>query len=195
VQHITKFLLELGAGFAFVGRQRVLDVSGDEFSIDLLFYQLRLRRYVVVELKTGKFKPEHLGQLGFYCTAIDAQVRAPDDEPTIGLLLCKTKNELVAEYALRTTSVPLGIADYQLVESLPKELDASLPSIARIEEELGKEPTPKATRPTKREGRTGERPQAGAEEERRRSMSAHLDGEAPEPARRADSYVKSGTGI
>jgi predicted nuclease of restriction endonuclease-like (RecB) superfamily len=138
VQHITKFLLELGAGFAFVGRQRVLDVDGDEFFIDLLFYHLRLRRYVVVELKAGKFKPEHLGQLGFYCTAIDAQVKAPDDEPTIGLLLCKTKNELVAEYALRTTAVPLGIANYQLVESLPKDLDASLPSIARIEEELGK---------------------------------------------------------
>jgi predicted nuclease of restriction endonuclease-like (RecB) superfamily len=147
VQHITKFLLELGAGFAFVGRQRVLDVSGDEFFIDLLFYHLRLRRYVVVELKAGKFKPDHLGQLGFYCTAIDAQVRAPDDEPTIGLLLCKTKNELVAEYALRTTAVPLGIADYQLVEALPKELDANLPSIARIEEELGKEPAPKTSRP------------------------------------------------
>jgi predicted nuclease of restriction endonuclease-like (RecB) superfamily len=150
VQHITKFLLELGAGFAFVGRQRVLDVSGDEFFIDLLFYHLRLRRYVVVELKAGKFKPEHLGQLGFYCTAIDAQVKAPDDEPTIGLLLCKTKNELVAEYALRTTAVPLGIADYQLVESLPKELDASLPSIARIEEELGKDSEPKAPRLAKK---------------------------------------------
>ncbi len=155
VQHITRFLLELGAGFAFVGRQRVLDVSGDEFFIDLLFYHLRLRRYVVVELKAGKFKPEHLGQLGFYCTVIDAQVKAPDDEPTIGLLLCKTKNELVAEYALRTTSVPLGIADYQLVEFLPKELDASLPSIARIEEELGKEPAPKRTRPTKNESARG----------------------------------------
>jgi predicted nuclease of restriction endonuclease-like (RecB) superfamily len=150
VQHITKFLLELGAGFAFVGRQRVLDVRGDEFFIDLLFYHLRLRRYVVVELKAGKFKPEHLGQLGFYCTAIDAQVKASDDEPTIGLLLCKTKNELVAEYALRTTAVPLGIADYQLVESLPEELDASLPSIARIEEELGKDDPPKATRLTKK---------------------------------------------
>ncbi|MBL8621804.1 MAG: DUF1016 domain-containing protein [Myxococcales bacterium] len=151
VRHITTFLLELGAGFAFVGRQRVLDVSGDEFFIDLLFYHLRLRRYVVVELKAGKFKPEHLGQLGFYCTAIDAQVKDPDDEATIGLLLCKTKNELVAEYALRTTAVPLGIADYQLVESLPKDLDASLPSIERIEAELAtkatlKQATTRATR-------------------------------------------------
>lgn len=150
VQHITKFLLELGAGFAFVGRQRVVDVNGDEFFVDLLFYHLRLRRYVVVELKAGKFKPEHLGQLGFYCTAIDARVKAPDDEPTIGLLLCKSKNELVAEYALRTTAVPLGIANYQLVESLPEDLDASLPSIARIEEELGKPAERKTSRLVKK---------------------------------------------
>jgi predicted nuclease of restriction endonuclease-like (RecB) superfamily len=153
VQHITKFLLEFGAGFAFVGRQRVLDISGDEFFIDLLFYHLRLRRYVVVELKAGKFKPEHLGQLGFYCTAIDAQVKSTADEATIGLLLCKTRNELVAEYALRSTAVPLGIADYQLVESLPKELDANLPSIARIEEELAEgtkgNAASKATKPEK----------------------------------------------
>lgn len=156
VQHITKFLLELGAGVAFVGRQRVLDVSGDEFFIDLLFYHLRLRREVVVELKAGRFKPEHLGQLGFYCTAIDAQVNSPDDEATIGLLLCKTKNEVVAEYALRTTTVPLGIADYQLVDSLPKELDANLPSIKRIEEELAKEskPTPSAKRKSRGHSRT-----------------------------------------
>jgi predicted nuclease of restriction endonuclease-like (RecB) superfamily len=153
VQHITKFLLELGAGFAFVGRQRVLDIAGDEFFIDLLFYHLRLRRYVVVELKAGKFKPEHLGQLGFYCTAIDAQVKSTADEATIGLLLCKTRNELVAEYALRSNAVPLGIADYQLVESLPKELDANLPSIARIEEELAEgtkgNAASKATKPEK----------------------------------------------
>lgn len=165
VQHITRFLLELGAGFAFVGRQRVLDVSGDEFFIDLLFYHLRLRRYVVVELKAGKFKPEHLGQLGFYCTAIDAQVKAHDDEPTIGLLLCKSKNELVAEYALRTTSVPLGIADYQLVEALPQELDASLPSIARIEEELSKQPAAKTTRAPKKVPAKGT-PRAGARKKR-----------------------------
>lgn len=159
VQHITKFLLELGAGFAFVGRQRVLDVGGDEFFIDLLFYHLRLRRYVVVELKAGRFKPEHLGQLGFYCTAIDAQVKAPDDAATIGLLLCKTRNELVAEYALRTTAVPLGIADYQLVESLPKELDANLPSVARIEEELARESKPKASARAESRGRA--RPSRG----------------------------------
>lgn len=149
VQHITQFLLELGAGFAFVGRQRLLDVDGDEFFIDLLFYHLKLRRYVVIELKATKFKPEHLGQLGFYCTAIDAQVKAPDDAPTVGLLLCKTKSELVAEYALRSSTSPLGVSEYRLVESLPKDLEASLPSIARIEEELSKLPAPPLRRAKK----------------------------------------------
>lgn len=143
VKHVTQFLLELGAGFAFVGRQRLLEVGGDEFFLDLLFYHLKLRRYVVIELKATKFKPEHLGQLGFYCTAIDAQVKAPDDAPTIGLLLCKTKSELVAEYALRSSTSPLGVSEYRLVESLPKDLEANLPSIARIEEELSRLPAPR----------------------------------------------------
>ena len=99
VKHVTEFLLELGAGFAFVGRQVLLDVGGDEFFIDLLFYHLKLRCYVVIELKGGKFKPEHLGQLGFYLTAVDRQVKHQQDNPTIGLLLCKSKNKIVAEYA------------------------------------------------------------------------------------------------
>lgn len=136
VKHVTDFLLELGAGFAFVGRQVLLDVGGDEFFIDLLFYHLKLRCYVVIELKGGKFKPEHLGQLGFYMTAVDAQVKHPDDAPTIGLLLCKTKNKVVAEYALRDKSQAIGVAEYQLVESLPPELQTSLPSIEQIEREL-----------------------------------------------------------
>lgn len=136
VKHVTDFLLELGAGFAFVGRQVLLDVGGDEFFIDLLFYHLKLRRYVVIELKAGQFKPEHLGQLGFYLTTVDAQVKHPDDGPTIGLLLCKSKNKVVAEYALRDKSQPLGVAEYQLVESLPPELQTSLPSIEQIEREL-----------------------------------------------------------
>lgn len=136
VKHITDFLLELGAGFAFVGKQVLLDVGGEEFFIDLLFYHLKLRCYVVIELKAGKFKPEHLGQLGFYLTAVDAQVKHADDAPTIGLLLCKSKNKVVAEYALRDKSQPLGVAEYQLVESLPAELQTSLPSIAQIEREL-----------------------------------------------------------
>ena len=139
MRHVTEFLLELGAGFAFVGRQVLLDVGGDEFFIDLLFYHLKLRCYVVIELKGGKFKPEHLGQLGFYLTAVDAQVKHPQDGPTIGLLLCKSKNKVVAEYALRNTVQPMGVSEYQLVESLPPELQTSLPSIEQIEREIGRD--------------------------------------------------------
>ncbi|NNM80490.1 MAG: DUF1016 domain-containing protein [Gallionella sp.] len=136
VKHVTEFLLELGAGFAFVGRQVLLDVGGDEFFIDLLFYHLKLRCYVVIELKGGKFKPEHLGQLGFYLTAVDRQVKSEHDNATIGLLLCKSKNKIVAEYALGDKTQPMGIAEYKLLESLPAELQTSLPSIAQIENEL-----------------------------------------------------------
>ncbi len=136
VQHITQFLLELGAGFAYVGRQVHMEVGGEDFFIDLLFYHLKLRCYVVIELKAGKFKPEHLGQLGFYLTAVDAQIKQDQDAPTIGLLLCKSKNKVVAEYALRDSSKPIGIAEYQLVAALPEELQTSLPSIEQIEREL-----------------------------------------------------------
>ncbi|MHB1495317.1 MAG: PDDEXK nuclease domain-containing protein [Acidithiobacillus sp.] len=141
VKHVTEFLLELGSGFAFVGRQVLLDVGGDEFFIDLLFYHLKLRCYVVIELKGGKFKPEHLGQLGFYLTAVDRQVKSEHDNPTIGLLLCKSKNKIVAEYALGDKSQPMGIAEYKLLESLPAELQTSLPSIEQIERELGSSDT------------------------------------------------------
>lgn len=110
--------------------------GGDEFFIDLLFYHLKLRCYVVIELKAGKFKPEHLGQLGFYLTAVDEQVKHPQDNPTIGLLLCKSKNKVVAEYALRQNTQPLGVAEYKLIESLPPELATDLPSIEQIEQEL-----------------------------------------------------------
>ena len=137
VRHVTEFLLELGAGFAFVGRQVLLDVGGDEFFIDLLFYHLKLRCYVVIELKGGKFKPEHLGQLGFYLTAVDRQVKSEHDNATIGLLLCKSKNKVVAEYALGDKTQPMGVAEYKLLESLPPELQTSLPSIEQIERELG----------------------------------------------------------
>ncbi len=136
VKHVTQFLLELGAGFAFVGRQVLLTVGGDEFFVDLLFYHLKLRCYVVIGLKATDFKPEHTGQLGFYLTAIDAEVKASEDNPTIGLLLCKGKNKVVAEYAPRNTNQPMGVADYQLVESLPPDLEASLPRIEQIEREL-----------------------------------------------------------
>lgn len=142
MKHVTEFLLELGAGFAFVGRQVLLDVGGDEFFIDLLFYHLKLRCYVVIELKGGKFKPEHLGQLSFYLTAVDAQVKHPQDGPTIGLLLCKGKNKVVAEYALRNNVQPIGVSEYQLVESLPPELQTSLPSIEQIERELAGDDMP-----------------------------------------------------
>ncbi|HEY2899119.1 MAG TPA: PDDEXK nuclease domain-containing protein [Polyangia bacterium] len=139
IRHITRFLLELGAGFAFLGRQFRLEVQGDEFFVDLLFYHTRLKCHVVVELKAGAFKPEHAGQLNFYLAAVDAQVKAPDDKPTIGLLLCRTKNKLVAEYALSGIANPIGVAEYQLVRALPEPLDTNLPSIEELESALSGE--------------------------------------------------------
>jgi predicted nuclease of restriction endonuclease-like (RecB) superfamily len=135
-RHITRFLLEMGTGFAFVGRQYRIEVAGDEFFIDVLFYHIKLRCYVVVELKTTPFKPEYAGQLNFYLTAIDAQVKAEDDHPTIGLLLCKEKNRLVAEYALRGIAGPMGVAEYQLLREIPEAFEKRLPSIDEIENEL-----------------------------------------------------------
>ena len=137
VRHITHFLLELGSGFAFVGRQFRLEVNGDEFFIDLLFYHTRLKCYVVVELKATAFKPEHAGQLNFYLAAVDAQVKAPDDKPAIGLLLCKTQNRLVAEYALSGIDKPIGVAEYELVRALPETFVTSLPTVEELENELG----------------------------------------------------------
>ncbi|WP_027389478.1 PDDEXK nuclease domain-containing protein [Chrysiogenes arsenatis] len=136
IKHVTQFLLELGAGFAFVGRQVLLQVGEEEFFIDLLFYHLKLRCYVVIELKAGKFKPEHLGQLGFYMTAVDRQIKAEQDSATIGLLLCKSKDKVVAEYALGDKSQPMGIAEYKLQQALPEILETNLPSIEQIEREL-----------------------------------------------------------
>ncbi|WP_019864244.1 PDDEXK nuclease domain-containing protein [Methylovulum miyakonense] len=136
IRHIIRFLLELGAGFAFVGRQFRLDVDGDEFFIDLLFYHTRLKCYVVVELKATAFKPEHIGQLNFYLAVVDAQIKAADDQPTIGLLLCKKQNRLVAQYALSGIDKPIGVAEYQLLRDLPETLASNLPSIAEIEAEM-----------------------------------------------------------
>jgi len=133
---ITRFLLELGAGFAFVGRQVNLEVGGKDFFLDLLFYHVKLRCYVVIELKTGEFQPEHAGKLNFYLSAVDSLVKGDQDNPTIGLLLCKTKNRLIAEYALRDVSKPMGVAEYQIVDVLPPMLEAELPSIEQIEREL-----------------------------------------------------------
>lgn len=143
MSHISRFLLELGAGFAFVGRQVHLEVGGEDFYLDLLFYHLRLRCYVVVELKAGDFRPEHAGKLNFYLSAVDAQLRTDRDGPTIGLLLCKTKNRVIAEYALRDANKPIGVAEYQLVHALPAQLETSLPSIAQLEHELKEPPTAK----------------------------------------------------
>lgn len=136
IRHITRFLLELGAGFAFVGRQFRLEVGGDEFFIDLLFYHTRLKCYVVVELKAGAFKPEHIGQLNFYLSVVDAQVRAADDRPTIGLLLCRKQNRLVAQYAVNGIDKPIGVAEFQLLQNLREPLAQNLPSIEEIEAEL-----------------------------------------------------------
>lgn len=113
-----------------------MEVGGDDFYIDLLFYHLKLRCYVVIELKAEKFKPEHLGQLSFYLTAVDLQMKLEQDNPTIGLLLCKGKNKVVAEYALRGKSQPIGVAEFQLINTLPEELQASLPTVEQIEREL-----------------------------------------------------------
>ncbi len=135
-QNITNFLLELGSGFAFVGRQYKLNVGGDEFKIDLLFYHIKLKCYVVVELKATSFKPEHAGKLSFYTSAIDGELKNSDDNPTIGILICKSKNNTVVEYALKDINKPLGISEYQLTEILPKEFKSSLPSIEEIEAKL-----------------------------------------------------------
>jgi len=135
-ENITNFLLELGSGFAFVGRQYKLIVGGDEFKIDLLFYHIKLKCYVVVELKATSFKPEHAGKLSFYTSAIDGELKNSDDNPTIGILICKSKNNTVVEYALKDINKPLGISEYQLTEILPKEYKSSLPSIEEIEAKL-----------------------------------------------------------
>jgi predicted nuclease of restriction endonuclease-like (RecB) superfamily len=136
VAHVTKFLLELGAGFSYIGRQYKLDVADEEFYIDLLFYHVRLHCYVVVELKTGKFKPEYAGKLSFYVSAVDGILRSEYDNPTIGILICKSKNDTVVEYALRDINKPIGVSEYVLMNSLPNEFKSSLPTIEEIEVEL-----------------------------------------------------------
>lgn len=138
LSHIEKFLLELGRGFAFVGRQYPLTVSDREFSLDLLFYHLHLRCFVVVDLKLGEFLPEHAGKMNFYCSVVDDQLRHQHDAPTLGLILCQSKDRIIAEYALRDVHKPIGIADYEFTRTLPAELASSLPSIEAIEAELSR---------------------------------------------------------
>ena len=140
LRHVEKFLLELGVGFAFVGRQISLEIDGKPFTIDLLFYHLQLRCYFVIDLKMNDFEPEFAGKMNFYLSTIDDQMRHPDDQPSIGLILCRTRNRVVAEYAVRDINKPIGVVEWQtrLVKALPKQLRGSLPTIAELEAELGK---------------------------------------------------------
>ena len=137
IDHITKFLLELGTGFAFVGRQKGLQVGERDFFLDLLFYHTRLHCYVVIELKTGEFEPEYAGKLNFYLKAVDEQLRGDRDEATIGILLCKSRDRVVVEYALSDIGKPMGVSEYQLTRALPDNLKPSLPSIEELEAEFG----------------------------------------------------------
>ncbi len=136
--HIQKFLIELGRGFAFVGRQYHLAVSDKDFYLDLLFYHLKLRCFIVVELKRGDFKPEYAGKMNFYCSVVDDQLRHPADGPTLGLILCQTKDRVLAEYALRDINKPIGVADYELAQALPAQLASVLPTIEQLEAELSR---------------------------------------------------------
>ena len=137
LDHLRQFLLELGIGFAFVGSQYRLTVGNEEFYIDLLFYHLKLRAYVVVDLKMRAFEPEFAGKMNFYLSAVNDLLRHPDDQPSIGIILCKTRERFVAEYALRDINKPIGISEYRLAESLPEKLQESLPTIEELENELG----------------------------------------------------------
>lgn len=149
VDHIQKFLLEMGAGFAFLGRQVHLEVGGEDFYLDLLFYHVRLRRYVVVELKNREFQAGDAGQMNLYLSAVDDLLKHPDDQPAIGLLLCKSRSKLVVEYALRGMEKPIGVAGWKtkLVEKLPAELQSSLPTVAQIEAELAGAKSSKKNQP------------------------------------------------
>ncbi|MES2252697.1 MAG: PDDEXK nuclease domain-containing protein [Pseudomonadota bacterium] len=141
LQHMEKFILELGAGFAFVGRQYHLEVADQDFYIDLLFYHLKLRCFVVIELKDKEFKPEYAGKMNFYLSAIDDLVKYETDKPSIGLILCKHKNNVLAEYTLRDMTKPIGLAEYRLDEQLPENIKTALPSIEELEAELSKDLT------------------------------------------------------
>lgn len=136
IKHIREFLLELGVGFAFIGSQYPIEVSGKEYKLDLLFYHFKLHCFVVVDLKTADFEPEFSGKMNFYVSAVDDLLRSPQDEPTIGIVLCKTKDRTIVEYSLRDLKKPIGIATYQLEDALPEPLRASLPTIEQLEMEL-----------------------------------------------------------
>jgi predicted nuclease of restriction endonuclease-like (RecB) superfamily len=136
VDHVTKFLLELGSGFAYMGRQVPLKVGDSDFYLDLLFYHAKLHRYVVVELKTVKFVPEFAGKLNFYLSAVDDLIREDGDAPTVGILICKDKDKTVVEYALKDVDKPIGVSEYMITKSLPEEWQGTLPSIEEIDGEF-----------------------------------------------------------
>ena len=144
IAHIRQFLIELGAGFAFLGQQYRIEVGGEDYYIDLLFYHVNLRCYIVIDLKNTSFKPEYAGKMNFYLSAVDDLLRHHDDQPSIGIILCKAKNQVVAEYALRDLAKPVGISSYvtKLVETLPPALRGSLPSPKELEAELKRDDTP-----------------------------------------------------
>lgn len=139
IKHIEKFLLQMGAGFAFMGRQYHIEVSEKDFYIDILMYNTFMHRYLVVELKIGEFQPEYIGKLNFYCSAVDDILCREGDNQTIGLLLCQNKDRIMAEYALRDVYKPIGISDYELGRALPKDIKSSLPSIEELENKLSQE--------------------------------------------------------
>jgi len=139
--HLREFLVELGVGFAFVGSQFHLEIAGQDYYLDMLFYHLRLRCYVAVELKTREFLPEDAGKMNFYLSAVDDLLRHAGDESSIGLILCKTMNRVIVEYALRDTAKPIGVSEFELTASLPENLKGSLPSVEDLEEELSDQPT------------------------------------------------------
>jgi predicted nuclease of restriction endonuclease-like (RecB) superfamily len=148
VRHLEKFLLELGQGFAFVGRQVRLGVGDEDFYIDLLFYHLRLRAFVAIDLKKGKFKPEYAGKLNFYCNIVNDRLKHPTDAPTIGLILCQTRDRLLAEYSFAGIDKPIGISTYELTRALPARLQSALPTVEEIEAQLA--PTERANRAKRR---------------------------------------------
>lgn len=139
VKHITKFLLELGHGFSFCGKQHTLKIGNKTYRIDLLFYHYKLHCFVIIEIKRGSFRPEHAGQLNFYLSAVDNQLRGKLDNPSIGILFCEKKEKIVAEYALRDLNKPIGISEFELSKALPTEIREYLPTIEELEEKLNEE--------------------------------------------------------
>ena len=136
IDHIRQFLLELGTGFAFLGSQYHLEFDEEDYFLDLLFYHVKLRCYIILDLKSGKFKPEYAGKMNFYLAVVDELLRHPQDNPSIGLILCKQKKAMTVEYALRNTATPIGVSEYLITEALPAELQASLPTVEQLEAEL-----------------------------------------------------------